>query len=211
MVFSNDATHWIINGRSITNDTKDIDLRITTSLSSACNYGASSGKVALIKFKDNGKLPGDFTVRANIRYMFGKGTLVYYYTPSNLSLENNDAYGYYDGDAKWCEFNVTHNSTFVLSDKKLINAPKSVKLKRKKGKKLAVSWSKVTGVTKYQVTYSTSSKFAKNNKTKIVKSNKITLKKLKAKKKYYIKVRAYKNSKVHGIYSKTVKSGKIKK
>ena len=66
---------------------------------------------------------------------------------------------------------------------------------------------------KYQVRYGTSKKL-KKYKTKTFKRNKFTLTKLKANKKYYVKVRAYvvtKNKKkVYGTWSKT-KPIKVKK
>ena len=84
---------------------------------------------------------------------------------------------------------------------------KSVKLKAKK-KKLNVSWKKVSGATGYEVLYATNNKFTKGKKTVTVKKNKVTLKKLKPKKKYFVKVRAYKlanGRKYFGKWSKVVK------
>ena len=69
----------------------------------------------------------------------------------------------------------------------------------KKGFK--VTWKKqATQTTGYQVQYSTSSKF-KSAKTVTVSKNKTTSKsmsKLSAKKKYYVRVRTYKNVKING-------------
>ena len=84
---------------------------------------------------------------------------------------------------------------------------KAVKLTAKK-KKLNVSWKKVSGVTGYEVQYATNNKFTKGKKTVTVKKNKVTLKKLKPKKKYFVKVRAYKltsGRKYFGKWSKVVK------
>ena len=84
---------------------------------------------------------------------------------------------------------------------------KNVKLKAKK-KKLSVSWKKVSGATGYEIQYATNNKFTKNKKTVTVKKNKVTLKKLKPKKKYFVKVRAYKlanGRKYFGKWSKVVK------
>jgi Asp-tRNA(Asn)/Glu-tRNA(Gln) amidotransferase A subunit family amidase len=85
-----------------------------------------------------------------------------------------------------------------------------VTLKRTSKKKaLKVSYKKARGVQGYQVTYSTSKKFTKKT-TKKVNTTKTTLtvSKLNAKKKYYVKVRAYKTvngKKVYGKWS-TVKA-----
>ncbi len=84
---------------------------------------------------------------------------------------------------------------------------KAVKLKAKK-KKLNVSWKKVSGATGYEVLSATNNKFTKGKKTVTVKKNKVTLKNLKPKKKYFVKVRAYKlanGRKYFGKWSKVVK------
>lgn len=97
--------------------------------------------------------------------------------------------------------------------------PASVTLKAlrsKKKKEVVVEWKKISGVTGYEVMYSTSKKFAKKStKTVTIKKDKTVktiIKKLKSKKKYYVKVRAYKTVnkvKVYGAYSK-VKNIKCK-
>ena len=83
-------------------------------------------------------------------------------------------------------------------------------------KKFTVKWKKQTSqTTGYQIQYSTSSKFSKA-KTVTVSKNKTTSKtvsKLKAKKKYYVRVRTYKTVNGKKIYSswskvKTVKTKK---
>ena len=84
---------------------------------------------------------------------------------------------------------------------------KNVKVTAKK-KKLNVSWKKVSGATGYEVLSATNNKFTKNKKTVTVKKNKVTLKRLKSKKKYFVKVRAYKlanGNKYFGKWSKVVK------
>ncbi len=75
-------------------------------------------------------------------------------------------------------------------------------LKAKKGKKLTVSWKKDKRATGYQIQYSTDKKFKKGVKTApLVKNCKTvskTISKLKAGKKYYVRVRSYKKVKVNG-------------
>ncbi len=93
-----------------------------------------------------------------------------------------------------------------------VNVPKpakvkSVKLTTKK-KKLNVKWKKVSGATGYEVMYAKNNKFTKGKKTVKVKKNKVTLKRLKSKKKYFVKVRAYKTingNTSYGKWSKVVK------
>ncbi len=96
-----------------------------------------------------------------------------------------------------------NKSTSVIKVAKI----KKVKLIAKK-KKLNVSWKKVSGATGYEVLYAANNKFTKNKKTVKVKKNKATLKNLKAKKKYFIKVRVYKKVKgdtYYGEWSRVVK------
>lgn len=98
--------------------------------------------------------------------------------------------------------------------------PKSTKITSAKAskKKASVKWKKVSGVTGYQVQYSTSKSF-KSPKTLTVKGYKKTSKtvsSLKSKKKYYVRVRTYKTVKVNGkstkLYSSwsSAKSVKVK-
>lgn len=76
-------------------------------------------------------------------------------------------------------------------------------------KKFTVKWKKQsTQTTGYQIQYSTSSKFSKA-KTVTVSKNKTTSKtvsKLKAKKKYYVRVRTYKTVKIDGKVAKIYSS-----
>lgn len=76
-----------------------------------------------------------------------------------------------------------------------------------KRKAIAVSWDKDSKASGYQILCATNSKFTKGKKTVTVKNAKTTKKtvsKLKAKKTYHVKVRAYKTvsgKKVYGAYS----------
>ena len=86
----------------------------------------------------------------------------------------------------------------------------------KAGKKsIKVTWKKVKGIKGYQIQYSTNKKFKKGNKTITIKSTKstsATIKKLKSKKKYYVRMRTYKvvnGKKVYSAWSKA-KSVKVK-
>ena len=86
----------------------------------------------------------------------------------------------------------------------------------KKGKKrMTVRWKRDSKATGYQITYAQNKKFKKGKKNITVRKNKTTkktIKKLKAGKTYYVKVRAYKNAgktKLYGCYS-GVKKVKIR-
>ena len=79
-------------------------------------------------------------------------------------------------------------------------------------KAFTVKWKKKSSITGYQIQYSTNSKFKKENKSIKIKSAKTGSKKitkLKAAKKYYVRIRTYKGKK-YSKWSK-VKSAKISK
>ena len=76
-------------------------------------------------------------------------------------------------------------------------------------KAFTVKWKKKSNITGYQIQYSTNSKFKKGNKSIKIKSAKTVSKKitkLKAAKKYYVRIRTYKGKK----YSKWSKVKSIK-
>ena len=84
-----------------------------------------------------------------------------------------------------------------------------------KSEAFTIKWKKKTNIAGYQIQYSTNKKFKKGNKTITVKSTKstsATIKKLKSKKKYYVRMRTYKivnGKKVYSAWSKA-KSVKVK-
>lgn len=93
-------------------------------------------------------------------------------------------------------------------------AKQTTKVKANGKKKIKVSWKKDKKASGDEITYSTKKSF-KGKKTIVVKSNKTTskvVKKLTSKKKYFVKVRSYKQvgkTKTYGAYSK-VKTVKVK-
>lgn len=79
-------------------------------------------------------------------------------------------------------------------------------------KAFTVKWKKKSSITGYQIQYSTNSKFKKGNKSIKIKNAKTIskkIKKLKASKRYYVRIRTYKGKK-YSKWSK-VKSVKIPK
>ena len=83
---------------------------------------------------------------------------------------------------------------------------------KSQSKAFTVKWKKKSGITGYQIQYSTNSKFKKGNKSIKIKSAKTGSKKitkLKAAKKYYVRIRTYKGKK-YSKWSK-VKSTKTPK
>lgn len=105
-------------------------------------------------------------------------------------------------------------------DDELTTPPARVTVKKLKSKKRTVIayWGKISDARGYQIQLSTNKKFKKNKKTFSIenqKASKKTIKNLKAKKKYFVRVRAYRYSyfgdgeKIYGKWSK-VKSVKTK-
>ena len=93
--------------------------------------------------------------------------------------------------------------------------PKKTSIKKlsKGKKKFTVTWAKVSGVKGYQIQYSSDKKFKKNNKSVTVtkqKTTKATVKKLKSKKKYYVRVRTYKTVNGKKLYSSWSKVKSVK-
>ncbi|MDD6620537.1 MAG: leucine-rich repeat protein [Eubacteriales bacterium] len=110
--------------------------------------------------------------------------------------------------------NITVTSTAT------VKKPKKTEISKLKSAKkaFAVTVKKATDINGYQVEYSTDKKFKKGVKSANIKSNKTstTVKNLKSKKTYYVRVRTYKSVKVNGkttkVYSawSKVKSVKTK-
>ena len=109
-------------------------------------------------------------------------------------------------------YNQITNKNFntITGYKTIVNNPVKTSItKLSRGKRsFAVKWAKkTTQTTGYQIQYSTSSSFKSGNKAVTVTSNKATsktIKGLKAKKKYYVRVRSYKTvngNKVYGAWS----------
>ncbi|MDO4362991.1 MAG: hypothetical protein Q4C99_00550 [Clostridia bacterium] len=94
--------------------------------------------------------------------------------------------------------NTSTSAAQKLNIKKLVS----------KKKALVVYWNKITDVSGYQIQVATDKKFKRNRKTVTVakqNASKKAVKKLKAKKKYYVRVRTYKivnGKKVYGKWSK---------
>ncbi len=82
---------------------------------------------------------------------------------------------------------------------------------------LTITWAKVKGVKGYEIQLATDKKFKKNLKKVTIKkqkTTKTTVKKLKAKTKYYVRIRTYKTKKIKGkntkVYSSWSKTKTVK-
>ena len=115
---------------------------------------------------------------------------------------------------------ATKPAATTIATKPAVKPVKKVTVKKQTAKvkagkkKLTVTWKKDKNVSGYQIKIATKKNFkgAKTYTVKSYKTYKKVIKKLKAKKKYFVKVRAYKTvgkSKVYGAYS-AVRSCKVK-
>ena len=89
---------------------------------------------------------------------------------------------------------------------KTTTATEKTKISKVKGakKKLTVNWKKISKATGYQVQVATDKKFKKNKKSLTISKNKTiskTIKKLKSKKKYFVRVRTYRKVGGKKVYS----------
>ena len=111
--------------------------------------------------------------------------------------------------------NQNDTNTSNDEDVTVISKPKSASIKKVKGAKKAilVTWKKVSGVNGYEIQVATDKKFKKNKKTVTIKkqkTTKTTVKKLKAKKKYHVRVRTYKMVNGKKVYSSWSKAKSVK-
>lgn len=164
---------------------------------------------------------------ATVAY-FDKGVKMFYNvsdqftvtSSNNKALKEKGGWLYIKGNGKYKLYAQSKNTksykVTVLSDKiSNVNTKKhTVKAKSTKKKAVKVTWKQIyKDITAYEVQYSTSNKFSKKTtKTVVVKgkgNTSKTISKLKSKKTYYVRVRAYtdqtNNEKLYTTWSKTVK------
>ena len=79
-----------------------------------------------------------------------------------------------------------------------------------KKKRISLKWKKVTKAKGYQIQYALDRKFKKSKKTKNISKSSYVIKKLKKKKTYYIRVRAYVIINGKKVYGNWCKAKKIK-
>ncbi len=129
----------------------------------------------------------------------------------SVSPEGTGKPGENSGDVSSSDIS-SNNSQAEVSQTTLLGKVKLSSAKNKKKAKAILKWKKLSGAIGYQVQYSTNKKF-KKAKAKTTTKTKYTLKKLKKKKTYYIRVRGYKvenGVKVYGKWS-NIKKVKVKK
>lgn len=126
---------------------------------------------------------------------------------------------------KTAEFNIIEAKKIVAKNGEIktvyvvVKAPKQVRVKKIKNtrkKSFKIKWKKIKGANGYEVKYALNKKFTKGKVLKNVSSKKTSLKifKLKKKKTYYVKVRAYtldtNGKRIYGNWS-NIRKVKIKR
>ena len=130
------------------------------------------------------------TISSNVGKVYGiqSGTTYKFKVRALRTVNGKTFYGPYSDVLK----------TTTATDKTKITKTKGAK------KKLTVNWKKISKATGYQVQVATDKKFTKNKKSVTISKNKTistTIKKLKGKKKYYIRVRTYRKVAGKKVYS----------
>jgi uncharacterized repeat protein (TIGR02543 family) len=126
VAYDGQGLRWVLHGKDVTKASKDVSLGVGVSTVDGAPYGAD-GKIVRLTFAPNGELPGKATIRLKSDYLYNmggvNGTLRLYYVEEGeegegtekLIEEDADFDLVFDGTDKWCHFDVTHNSTFLVS------------------------------------------------------------------------------------------------
>lgn len=158
---------------------------------------ATLGKIANKVYDGKAKKPSVVLTKGKNKLVKGKDY--------QISYKNNKKIGTASVVIKGIG-NYTGSRTATF---KIVPAKVTIKKAKRSGKKLKLSWKKVKGAGGYEVSYSTSKKFKKAKVWKGKKGSKIKVTvKLKNKKKYFVRIRAYKavkGKKYYGAYSKKKK------
>lgn len=91
--------------------------------------------------------------------------------------------------------NSDYNDGITSDDEEEVDVPSvsGLKLASKKKKQIVIAWNKMSDIDGYEINYGTDKKYKKFKTKKLSKSKKsFTVSKLKSRKKYYVRIRAYK-------------------
>lgn len=179
-------------------------------------------KVAVAGTTQYEKKATDAPFALDARVTKGKATLSYTSSDANVAVVSGGKVTIKGAGVCTITVKATGDGTEASMKVTVVVSPKAVSLKSAKtvkGKKLKVTWAKDTTVSGYEVQTSLKKDFKSAKKTTIKKATatNTTLKKLKKGKKYYVRVRSYKDVTVNGKtvrlysdWSKTKKTSKIK-
>ena len=122
VAYHGDGYQWVIDGSAIDPEkTKDVFLFIKMGKVEGGSF--PDDQAASLEFADNGVLPGTMKVRFKNDYLYNAGTKgplhLYYMKDGSYSEEDTTFDFFFDGSDNWCSMDITHNSTFVVSPKKL--------------------------------------------------------------------------------------------
>ena len=172
------------------------------------------------------KAYGNKAFKLNAKVKVGNGKLSYKSSDKKVATVDKNGKVTIKGIGV-CKFTITAAATSTYNKRSvsvtLQVRPKKASLsstKAVKGKKLTVKWKKDSKATGYQIQYCLKKNFkgAKKVVIKKYKTTSTTIKKLKAGKKYYVRIRAYKTVKVdkksqtlYGDWSAVKSTSKIKK
>lgn len=121
LVLYKDDYQWVVRGTDIEGETKDVVLSLELWQETGDEYGSGDDVVHLV-FYPNGELPCPMQVRFKSDYLYSyagiSGALhLYYLDDGELVEEEGNIDLVFDGTDKWCYFDVTHNSEFIISTK----------------------------------------------------------------------------------------------
>jgi uncharacterized repeat protein (TIGR02543 family) len=126
VAYDGKGLRWVFHGKDVTKASKDVSLGVGVSTVDGAAYGAD-GRIVRLTFAPNGELPGKATIRLKSDYLYNMGgidgTLRLYYVEEGEEGEGTETLveedaGFdlvFDGTDKWCHFDITHNSTFLVS------------------------------------------------------------------------------------------------
>lgn len=204
------------------NSAKVVPIEISQSRIVSSSATANVGEVALVRGK-TASLPKLDTRIRMIDTWGGAVPVEVPYTwtladPQYASISNGTLIGNKEGKTTLTTSVMLDKAKTVTVPVQVVDAPKRVvltKTKSTKTKTLKLTWKRDKKATGYQVMIATDKKFKKNKKIATIKKNTTvskTFTKLKRKKVYYAKARAYKQvgkTKIYGAYSK-IKKARVK-
>ena len=133
---------------------------------------------------------------------------------SNVDVAEVDDYGMITAlSAGKAKITVQTEDGEVSASMSVVVKPEATELKSVKAgkKKISLKWERVDGVTGYQISYATSKSFqGAKTKTEKAKTTTSTIKNLKSKKTYYVRIRTYQTVKGKKYYSAWSGTGSIK-
>jgi len=184
IVFYKNNYQWVFNGKDITS-AKNIKLKVSFEMVDGSEYN-TSGNLLKIVFPENGELPGKANVRIKSDYTYDlyemtEAMYLYYLNTdtSKLEYQNESDISYLlDGTDHWCKFDITHNSTYMVSNEKIVKAKKitisgvSKKLAAGKKMKLSVTFKPANTSLKKVKWTSSNNKYATVNAKGVVTAKK---------------------------------------